>query len=809
MFSLDKNLFDEEQYYEACENYLKRHSKDDIERVFRNNISPLNANLNLLFYSLGAYGKQMLEYNEYEPRIKYECLREWNDVTHCLGQDILTMSYIALNDYHNYLTTDFFAYPAMIRTNNLRLHKILDKGMAENHFHLKGSSQNLMLNWLSLMNYPENRESEFAFFNKSLGRNYEKIPFAKEILLAAVLRVFFFEKINEMQTDVNKVINYVRSFYNENIYFLNKWFFNEIDLIRNKVCNKPECKLDYALFGLSHLNDTSSQILAGERRLIYECFLRIFKDQFFDEEIRLFYLYLLIKTDFRKELNQINDRIGFRNFSEYEERKEIFIDNYPVYQDELYFLAISEVFNNENVVSLEARITPKITAKMDIQMVNRIDTVLRKHKHNDKINLDHVYYILHFIKRQDKLTLNEIDLKCRNYAVREDTKNKAIEIVKALESNSNFRKRIRGIDACNNENYCRPEVFGQAFRYLSSFNATTTYDLLAKEQIPIIIRKTYHVGEDFPDLLDGLRAIDEAILFCNLNRESRLGHAVALGLDVDRFYEKKSMIILTKQAYLDNIAWALGKIVEFNIDISSAFIEKMKRKFITEVDEVYDGLSAEPKDYYNSWQLRGDDPEAVKNPFEIEFESNPGEVNRFKRFMYNPRVSDSIRKSEYARDLFYAYHFDANARKEGEKLYYLEVNHDYIELVKAIQKKMQHYVGRLGIQVECNPSSNVLISQLDGYEQHPIFNLYDYDLKNSNPECPQLSVSINTDDQGIFDTSLENEFALIAQTLENKKLSNGEYAYSAVEVYKWIDSVRQMGIEQIMNSPSETQRKLQ
>jgi hypothetical protein len=35
--------------------------------------------------------------------------------------------------------------------------------------------------------------------------------------------------------------------------------------------------------------------------------------------------------------------------------------------------------------------------------------------------------------------------------------------------------------------------------------------------------------------------------------------------------------------------------------------------------------------------------------------------------------------------------------------------------------------------------------------------------------CPQLSVSINTDDLGIFDTSLENEFALMAAALEKMK----------------------------------------
>ena len=52
---------------------------------------------------------------------------------------------------------------------------------------------------------------------------------------------------------------------------------------------------------------------------------------------------------------------------------------------------------------------------------------------------------------------------------------------------------------------------------------------------------TYHVGEDFLDIADGLRAIDEAILFCGLERGSRLGHALALGIDSYEYYKYKGL----------------------------------------------------------------------------------------------------------------------------------------------------------------------------------------------------------------------------------------------------------------------------
>lgn len=63
-----------------------------------------------------------------------------------------------------------------------------------------------------------------------------------------------------------------------------------------------------------------------------------------------------------------------------------------------------------------------------------------------------------------------------------------------------------------------------------------------------------------------------------------------------------------------------------------------------------------------------------------------------------------------------------------------------------------------------------------------------------------INVSINTDDQGVFDTLLENEHALMALALKKAKRDNGEYIYDIEDIYEWLDYVRQMGIEQIFKA---------
>lgn len=82
------------------------------------------------------------------------------------------------------------------------------------------------------------------------------------------------------------------------------------------------------------------------------------------------------------------------------------------------------------------------------------------------------------------------------------------------------------------------------------------------------------------------------------------------------------------------------------------------------------------------------------------------------------------------------------------------------------------------------------------YEEHPILKFNSRKL-GSTAKDMSLSVSINTDDQGVFDTLLENEYALMTLALKKAKDEHGQYRYDIEDIYEWIDYVRSMGIEQI------------
>jgi hypothetical protein len=64
-----------------------------------------------------------------------------------------------------------------------------------------------------------------------------------------------------------------------------------------------------------------------------------------------------------------------------------------------------------------------------------------------------------------------------------------------------------------------------------------------------------------------------------------------------------------------------------------------------------------------------------------------------------------------------------------------------------------------------------------------------FDIALTKPSNNQLQVTINTDDQGIFATSLDNEYALTVLSLLKKKNDDGNFCYSRHQVLKWLNEV--------------------
>lgn len=338
--------------------------------------------------------------------------------------------------------------------------------------------------------------------------------------------------------------------------------------------------------------------------------------------------------------------------------------------------------------------------------------------------------------------------------------------------------------------------------YLQNLQDFKTYFINEILKARVSLMATYHVGEDFFDIVDGLRAIDEVMLFCGLYSGCRLGHALALGIDPGNYYKYKgNILVMPGHDLLDNLAWLLVKQSQYGCLVDETLKFSLEHKFNELFNEIYYDRDLEYGsitylEYYNCWKLRGDYPDNYlldSKEFVKRLKKEP--IRKLQRYEFNPAVSDVLRENSKYRELYMHYHYDVKARKNGEREVKFKVPCGYVELVKDIQDAMIRELVQKGIGIETNPSSNYLISSIQKYNEHPIIRFNGRKLKSTNTNMA-LQVSINTDDQGVFDTSLENEYALMTIALKKVKNENDQFLYDMEDIYAWIDYVRRMGITQ-------------
>lgn len=606
---------------------------------------------------------------------------------------------------------------------------------------------------------------------------------------------------------------------------------------------------DYTLHGSKEPEKYSNWLFSGERKLIYNMLCDILVTNRLPESVqKLLYPYLVIRTWFRKELVQSNDNIGFENFSAYNRRKGYFLPVNATAKEKKIFWqtrernqnlkwmvqhAVLESFRLKNLRSLEIRITPADDFAANIKQIETYDRLLGTSEDKKEtgqykdgqgiLSMHQFYYVYHFAKKKDEAPKDTPCMGCRHRKLRNKLERQVKSIIKMRRLRPEIACRIRGIDACAMEIGCRPEVFACAFRELRRDVPFALDEEIARhvimkylgigaeeyfaelhENVPQL-SITYHAGEDFLDPIDGLRALDEALRFLNMGSGDRFGHATVLGLDLKQWYYRKGYCIhLTKQDYLDNAMWFYMMIMEFQVEGCELLKDYLYKEFLETFHDIYlenrkdtEDLRIVEKasifDYYEAWKLRRDDPDDYKTGKWM-----PETLMKYGHGMMPSNISkdDRDHKDLLISNLYYLYHFDSKVKEQGNAVIEKSISKIYVQGVVKLQKCMQEKIAQKGIGIEINPSSNLAISTMRTYADHPVLNLYTLGLGDQR-NVTQMFVSINTDDRGVFQTSLENEYALLASSVENLTDENGKKLYTPQAVYEWLNHIRVMGNQQV------------
>ena len=654
--------------------------------------------------------------NTGQPKVNFEKLQYWRALSLLLGEDLLSTSFLA----HNLV--DRFDWPNIVEHDEAQINEVLARSLYDVHAHLKASADIFELTWLDFMNRVINRDEEYksvqylADIHLQSKRNEKTCSFRKMVQIAGLLRMFLFE-YEQGKSKPQDVMCIKRAIDDD------KFRTSILTDLQSRISLYK--KLNNAIFDFACTSPLTRNILSihhGERELLYKYFNGYYsKLQYFEKYADLFFLYVSLKLRIRKEFVQTNPLYGFENFKIYESRKSKYADAfkhiYPLY-------AAQSTIRPNTSDRMEARVVP------DGIPTERLDLALDKKTCLKEINPDSLSYVIHFIKK------NERKVHRKTFGMRYDFKASYKYEIQEILTDWNNRScakyplkpvyRIVGIDVAGEEIECPPAVFGHVYRYARTCG---------------LDNHTYHVGEDFYDIADGLKNIDDAIRFLELKEGSRLGHAIALGLSPHAYYKNRGyQVVMSKQRLLDVLVWILSTCKRVGIPISPDFESLLIDKSIDLYSSIgYLGDFVE-RDYFESMLLRSDD--------EVGIEKSPWDKTAF----CTDNLCKKARINNNAHRLCVQYLTNKKIWENGNLVDLYTYPNEVSCIIEKIQNYMMAVIVKKRIAIETNPSSNLKIGPIEEYSDHPIYRF----MANG------INVSINTDDKGIFATSLTNEYSLIA-----------------------------------------------
>jgi len=738
------------------------------------------------------------------------------------------------------------------------------------HIHLGGALNfdNRLHDILKNINSTKLNQEHERLFNNIVGCDIQikDIAFTASILETIFIRLYKINRDanNQEYREIHKDLNNLLRLLNEDDNIYKYLYYRKYTTTFNNIRNSYQIDNSY-FFDNSfedHLlksmfeNFLNNDIDRADRYLVLFLIEQMKRDVQHKEIIEI---YFVLRTIIKKFIVQQHNREGLGYFSLYSGSK---IRRAKQNHEKEYI--IKSLISPKSITYIEGRISlNKNPKKIMSDMVSYIKYFKKHKKKNDKLK-----FTFHFKKEEDK-TLKKIIQLYKNenkefdkilylrptwHIARKNIKYQALalnsiltepkyrkhRIINKFYATSKYKdyvnKYISGIDGAGREFLTPPEVFAPAYRYFK--NSIETSGLVLKSNYPYVppeklkeidFQYTYHVGEDFRDILSGLRAIYEAILFLDLKDGDRLGHALALGIKPKKFLlSRNKEIKLTKLEVLDNAIFAYYMIEKFNINFIE--IKNSLHELIFGLSkEIYKPLkdiSFSINDLIDAWFLRRNCPNEIKmckNLFGKKiFTSNEDETEdnrtyKLKVLLENKNLHHFIpnfnyvkyampdffnfdkssrfgmhKRYEYIQNnpkayyLLWLYHKDPEVIFEGAKYYndnFLFPANFYEYLQDVI---MEYIVVKRNIIIESMPTSNILIGSFSKYKKHPIFRFKPIGAEiipnKFNIRTKKLKVVLGTDNPGIQNTSFIKEL----QHLNNACKQLG---YTEEESYSYIEDI--------------------
>lgn len=704
-----------------------------------------------------------------------------------------------LKEYVEKHMQDQIGHSILPSINDNRLDDIINRNKLDDlHIHLNGATE-IELLWRTALQRP------YAFSKAIRGADdkalvkelygLEELDFSQAELLirlriASMLRTVLLDcALNGKEVNLDILIEINKRAEFENSSFTN----NDKDAGNNFAQISSLSNIEDFTH---HIDSTLMSPLINESLFLIQLFshLESTKSENFGH---FFYYYLLIKCQLMRLVVQQTQFYGFDQF------QKITVNDIRTDVERDYEARFSQLANDksEDLERLEGRFAP---GKNLLDNKNRLVSILQgyaryrsgmSNKEQEKTNSKSLIELLkadtkytgklklslvaHFIKQPDKrasnialMTTDEVKMHnlgwcCRHYKLRNEVE-KTRRVLNAMQSRySELGNYLKGFDAAANELDAGPEVFAPVFRRLRKDGHHNF---------------TYHAGEDYVHLLSGIRTVDEAVRFLDLNHGNRIGHGTAVGIDPELWRNRIGKRVVMKQGErLDDLVFAYhilkkadcsGKV----LNLLQSDIRSLTNKIYC-VEPDYDNsentiplFSFEyitPEDLYEAWKLRYLDPILV-----FDLKSKCQYAIRTEILNEIDHIKELKHKKPRAFNLLERYHGieDVNFIRKYNKLIELDFDTCSIEqlfdknILRIIQKAVIRKIAKKQMAIESLPTSNLRISFYKTYSEHHIFNW----LGVGDEKGMEVPVVLGSDDPGIFSTNLRNEYAHVLIELDKR-----------------------------------------
>lgn len=332
--------------------------------------------------------------------------------------------------------------------------------------------------------------------------------------------------------------------------------------------------------------------------------------------------------------------------------------------------------------------------------------------------------VFHLNKKSANLLKGESEQK-----LAERAKHSARKLGCVLRDFPYLRHFIVGLDVAGDERNSPPRRFCRAYHHLQQLQQNYR---ASSYHPPIQLGWTYHVGEDYGDLLTSLRHLDEVDSLLLGRDGGRLGHALALGEPPARFYQRRNgQSELAVGTHVLDMVWAWGRLIEARVTDDIQWLEARITKFLDTPQAT--NRKRNIKDSFDRcYRAMGLQERNSKgaSPFSLD----PDDHQRFSeqyllkklQLSHNPLAIISI---------------------DGDQA--------WVAFCARLQMLLRQHLAMRPVCIEANPTSNLVIGNYTHYHELPYPILVN----------ERLALSLNTDDPGLFMTSLPGEYSVMYRAL--------------------------------------------